>query len=365
MNRSRIVVIADDITGAAELAGIGYRYGLNTILTTNIKCPIPDCELLVIATDTRSMDKKEAVQETQSITQYLKQTTITHLFKKTDSALRGHITAELHTLLGNTDYKEVLLLPQNPTKGRYIQKGIYYINDIPLHKTAFAYDPEFPMQTSHVNEIIQSFSVKDANNYEQVKKYVSQTSKHTLLAGAADLFTAYLEHLGYTPKDIPSFKGLSASKILIICGSTQSVSLTESAYVSNHQVHSSTLPPETFYNGNIDIRWIQEIKKEYSQNDGFILTTNGYLPQKGKEFAIQLRQTMAKIIKELVTDQLPYEFIIEGGATAFAILKELGWSNFELSDEIVPGVIRMKCNSFTHTHIILKPGSYSWGNLFE
>lgn len=359
-----IFVIADDITGAAEMAGIGFRYGLNTVLITDIDRPLPECDLLVIATDTRSMDVTEAVEETCKVVRYLKQKNIYHLFKKTDSALRGHITKELQALLSETDYNEVLLLPQNPTRKRYVREGVYYLDDTPLHETAFAYDPEFPVQTSYVNDIIRSFHVKDAFDYEQVKTYVAQVSEQTLLAGAADLFTAYLESLGHTAKNNESFKGLGSSETLIVCGSTQSISLKESAYAMNHQVYTSILPSDTFYKGIVDEQWIQEMKKAYSQHDGFILTTSGYSPQKGKEFALQLRQTMAKIVDRLVADQQPHELVIEGGATAFAVLKELGWSNFQLSNEIAPGVIRMKYIPSQQVHIILKPGSYPWGNLF-
>ena len=67
-----IVVIADDITGAAEIAGIGYRYGLKITFLTGENNKISPCDLLVYATDTRSMDKNEAVKEILHVINYLK-----------------------------------------------------------------------------------------------------------------------------------------------------------------------------------------------------------------------------------------------------------------------------------------------------
>ena len=53
--------------------------------------------------------------------------------------------------------------------------------------------------------------------------------------------------------------------------------------------------------------------------------------------------------------------IIEGGATAFAVIQALGWNTFGIKSEYAPGIVGM-----THgeTEIILKPGSYPWGENF-
>src|SRR5690242_12797659 len=88
-----IVVIADDLTGAAELAGIGMRYGMRTEVwmgetlvgvetvgrtetvarmetvarteaVAGAETLADQVELLVIATDTRSMRREDAVEET-------------------------------------------------------------------------------------------------------------------------------------------------------------------------------------------------------------------------------------------------------------------------------------------------------------
>ncbi|WP_354667166.1 nucleotide-binding domain containing protein [uncultured Duncaniella sp.] len=53
---------------------------------------------------------------------------------------------------------------------------------------------------------------------------------------------------------------------------------------------------------------------------------------------------------------------MEGGATAYASLQKLGWDTFTITDEIAPGVIRMRAPN--GTHVTMKPGSYPWGGLF-
>jgi uncharacterized protein YgbK (DUF1537 family) len=52
-----IAVIADDFTGAAELAGISLRYGLKVELCVG-KVEYKNADVLVVSTDSRSLKKK-------------------------------------------------------------------------------------------------------------------------------------------------------------------------------------------------------------------------------------------------------------------------------------------------------------------
>ena len=123
-------VIADDITGAAEIAGMGHSYGLSAALFTSLPDALPDVDLVVLATDTRSMAESDAVAEIRRIGQQLRgflasaDAPVT-LFKMVDSAVRGHVVAELHTLLDVMSYASALYLPANPSKGRTISGGCY------------------------------------------------------------------------------------------------------------------------------------------------------------------------------------------------------------------------------------------------
>ena len=96
-----MLVIADDITGAAEMAGIAHCHGQQVRLLCSLCCDQVAAEktgTTVIATDTRSMTEGEAVAETRRLISHLLPLS-TPLFKKTDSALRGHVVAELKTLM--------------------------------------------------------------------------------------------------------------------------------------------------------------------------------------------------------------------------------------------------------------------------
>lgn len=356
-----IAVIADDITGAAEMAGIAHRLGLRVKLTVEPN-PVPGCDVLVVATDTRSMSESEAADESRRVASALaSMPDVEHIFKKTDSALRGHVVAELEAILAATRYTDALYIPANPSKGRIIRDGVYYVGDKPIHETDFSFDPEFPAFSSKMAERFpdckaKGISYADAMNVEDIEKAVASTdSTTTILAGAADLFTAFLQNCLTVNECRHENPEIDAADALIVCGSTQSKPIDCGA-------ETFYMPTEVYDEITAPDRWTDELTEAYGKRHAMILAVRDR-HRTGKYIAVYLRETMGDIVKRLISIHTPRELIIEGGATAFAILRKLGWDSFDITDEIAPGVIRMR--SAGGTYITMKPGSYPWGGLFE
>src|SRR5690554_2793952 len=108
-----IAVIADDFTGAAEIGGIGLRYGLKVVIETE-PFEQPDVDILVIATDTRSLNGEEASAQISRITRDLMKIRPELIFKKIDSALRGNIVEELAAQMKTSGKKRGVIIPANP-----------------------------------------------------------------------------------------------------------------------------------------------------------------------------------------------------------------------------------------------------------
>ena len=308
-----MIVIADDITGAAEIAGIAFSHGADVrlVCSSSVSCyNVATDGTTVIATDTRSMCEAEAIAETRRIA-----SAISHqpsaIFKKTDSALRGHVVAELQALMEATGALRCVYLPANPSKGRTIRNGVYYINNVPIHETDFSFDPEFPAKTSVLSG--------------RLKKSIA---KHP---------TPIIHR--------------EKSSTLILCGSTQSKAL-------NIGIPISPMPRD-IYDGSDNLNlWNTEA---YSQQHSIILTIP-HTHRTGKEVAVHLRSVMAQMAKRLVSEHRPDHLIIEGGATAWATFQALNWTEFQIERQIAPGVVQMSATN--GTLVTLKPGSYPWGNLF-
>ena len=362
-----MIVIADDITGAAEIAGIAFARGAEVRLVCGSVCGVGNATHLttIIATDTRSMSEEEAVAETRRIASHLSPLT-SHLFKKTDSALRGHVVAELTPLMEVTGYKRAVYLPANPSKGRIIRNGVYYINNVPIHETDFSFDPEFPARTSVLRERFpdaesKGIIIPDAESEEDIDNVISTYNDgKTIFAGAADLFSGMI-CMGCGRCSL--FESV-ALQSLILCGSTQSKALDLGIPVAPM--------PQEIYDGSDDLSLWDTTAYEQEQHS--LILTIPHTHRTGKEVAVHLRTMMAEMTKQLVTKHCPEHLVIEGGATAWATLQALGWTEFTITAQLAPGVVQMKVTNACHTQtfrsengvfVTLKPGSYPWGTILS
>ena len=371
-----MIVIADDITGAAEIAGIAFARGAEVRLVCGSICGCDTAThpITVIATDTRSMSEAEAAAETKRISAAFGSPEGKKvIFKKTDSALRGHVVAELTALMEATGYKRAIYLPANPSKGRIIRNGIYYIKEVegekqevrevPLNETDFSFDPEFPARTSALRERFpdaeaHNIIMPDAENEEDIRKVISTYNDgKTIFAGAADLFSAMIgmgcgrlkESIAKHPIPIIQAK----NNILILCGSTQSKPLELGIPIA-------PMPQEIYDGGNDMSLWDTTA---YDQEQHSLILTIPHTHRTGKEVAVHLRTMMAEMTKQLVTRHCPNHLVIEGGATAWATLQALGWTEFTITAQLAPGVVQMRATN--GVFVTLKPGSYPWGTILS
>lgn len=406
-----IVVIADDLTGAAEMGGIAWSHGLhvsfslfnpNEYTRASSYHPLvkPECEnqVLVIATDTRSMSVTEARTTIEAILSRFSSYEKSHIlfYKKTDSALRGHIIAELSTMMQCLQMKKTLLLAQNPSKNRIVCNGEYSVNGIPLCDTDFRHDPEFPAKSSQVEKIVchndfkysysvysipvkqptltSGIAIADAATKDDIIQQLSKKDSHTIIAGGADLFEMLLElqptsdantntKIGNNRNQHGNSSKLAGNhnqtrkSTIIVCGSTQSKPLDIGIPVSQ-------MPEEVFHGKQTPLQWLPMLTDIYCQADSIILTI-GRKAHGGKEYAVRLRESMATAVKHLITFHCPQSLIIEGGATAFSILNALGWQQFEIEQQKAPGIVTLLYQQpQNNVHITLKPGSYQWGDIF-
>lgn len=362
-----IVVIADDLTGAAEVAGIALRHGLDVRFATQAPDALPpEADVVVIATDTRSGSAAEARETVSAIASRLKGKEIT-LFKKVDSVLRGHVSTETEEICRTMGYSGAFIMPQNPSKGRIIADGVYTIDGTPLAETSFSYDPEFPAKSSLVKDLLpgavslpieseapaEGLVIADATTIEETKAQLGKLRPDQLLVGAGDTFDAFLPTRHRDVEESPA----DCSRAVIVNGSTQSRSLSGEPFVRAIGAETVAMTAEAFHGGDAG-PWLKNLADSYERN-GSVIMTIGHPATGGKAYAVRLRGLMADAVSSLATPTL---LVIEGGATAYAVLERLGWRDFTVAKEYGPGVVALRHSATT---VILKPGSYPWGSLFE
>jgi uncharacterized protein YgbK (DUF1537 family) len=375
-----IAVIADDLTGAAELGGVGLRYGFSVEIVTSFHTKT-DADILIIATNTRSMTEQQAIAEMARISTALFKLKPDLIFKKVDSVLRGHVVAELHTHLKKLDLQRALLIPANPSLGRTIVDGHYFLNNQPIHLSSFSNDPDFPIGSSSVLDMLRTdkdtvhicsksedlplsgITTGECAADEDFKLWLDKTDKQTLIAGASGLFKALLEKLKLPGKATQPDNEL-IEPALFVCGSAfnKSKQLVEDVKFSGGPV--SYMPRNIAVTANPDEqhydKWADEVVGLLNTHQKAIIAFQESPTMDIETVAGSLREKKAYLVEKLLQRTEIKELLIEGGATASAIIKRLELNTLVPVNEFSTGVIRMKANEKEDLFLTLKPGSYNW-----
>jgi uncharacterized protein YgbK (DUF1537 family) len=347
-----IAVIADDFTGAAELAGISLRYGLSVAvhLDNNIDA---DADVVIISTDSRSMQKAAAVYCTADAVETVEKYKPSLLYKKIDSVLRGYVVDEIKVQMELTEKSKVLILPANPSLNRTISNGEYFINGKKITETGFVNDPEFPVSSASVTAMIKDETVQVAKHSDwlplegiviaeavtttDVEAWVVAIDKSWMLVGAGDFYNTLLQKEYVVKKKEACSLQLP---LLYVCGTA-----FEERKQFIKSLHCVAYMPET-----ITEEWLQQAGDIIKQQQKLVIAID-----ETNAAALDLRKAMAKAVTEIVARESIKEIFIEGGSTAAAVLEELGIKKLIPVNELSRGVVRMKAGDL---FITVKPGSY-------
>ena len=374
-----IAVIADDLTGAAELAGIGFNHGLKTEVSTTVDKHC-NADLLIIATDTRSLPVTMAKGIMHGLTIQLQQLQPQFIFKKIDSVLRGHIIEELQSQLTASRLKKALIVPGNPQHSKKLIGDTFYYNGAPIHLSGFANDPTFPALSSNIIKLLRAegnihlvkkdedlpstgIIIGGANHEDDLKHWIGKTGSDTLLAGSANLFTCLLEHLA-TPQKVDATDPETAGRRLFVFGSTfyqGKLNLNNGLHhnIPIHYVPAATICAETS-GDNVHTLFASHVAASIITNNNAIIAINPDFIKDIKVDPVLLSHKMAAIVKQVIEYTSLHELLIEGGATAWAILERLNIEKLYPSKLIAPGVIHMRIAGNNQLYLTLKPGSYPW-----
>lgn len=351
-----IVVIADDFTGAAELAGISLRYGrtvelfLGGVVHSN-------AQVVIISADSRSLGKEEALQKISAVVKQVVNLKPSWVYKKIDSVLRGYVADELKMQMRETGFNKVIVLPANPSLGRTIINGEYFVNEKRITETSFVDDPEFPVHSSFVKKILSDevevrmhtnklpatgIVVGEVSTVADFDYWVSKIDNSWMLAGAGDFFSYLMENK--FQRNLQQGSQIK-SPHLYICGTAFEERKQFVKQLAAHQKYVVMLPER------VDEGWLKNVSAILKTENKLLLAIDDSV----REASI-LRLDMAKVAKEIINSSGIKEIFIEGGATAAAVLQELQINRLQPVNELSRGVVRMKTGEL---FITVKPGSYA------
>jgi uncharacterized protein YgbK (DUF1537 family) len=378
-----IGVIADDLTGAAELGGIGLRYGLKAEVLIEGKCD-GKMDLLCVDTDSRSCTGNEAARRAAAAARKLRKAGAAWIYKKVDSVLRGNVLAEVSAIQEALGLRSTLLAPANPRFGRVIRDGKYFVKGKPIHQTDFARDPEYPRRSPDVLKMLGVTKARrasvtrlaeyrptlgivlcEASSSADVRKWASQQNVDTLVAGGAEFFEAVLRALGPIKKKRASrnrhFTDLSGGRELFICGST-------SDYTQQfiRQARKSHTPVFSIMEGSrsdssLTPRMVEPIADRAIlafQSHSRVVLAIGRPLIDGASAARRLAGYLVKIAVRVIERAGTERIYAEGGATAAELVRRLGWRRLKVLRELAPGVTTLAMANRNAPLLTIKPGSY-------
>lgn len=111
--------------------------------------------VLVLCVPTRHETPETAYRQVRALSARAAEKHIGCIFKKTDSALRGNVGAELAAVLDGSGEHELFFIPALPAMNRVTINGIHYINGVPVHESVFGDDPFEPVTESYIPALLE------------------------------------------------------------------------------------------------------------------------------------------------------------------------------------------------------------------
>jgi uncharacterized protein YgbK (DUF1537 family) len=376
-----LLAIADDLSGAAEIAGIGYRFGVPTRLLRERPADFNFAGLTVIDTDSRSLSAGEAAAVVErAVAGLWRAGMFDLLYKKTDSVFRGNIAAELGAIGRALNLPLAVLVAQNPSRGRTIAAdGIYRIGGVPVGTSAFADDPDHPACSSHALDLLRGptprllrpdedfhedfrgIVVGVATSAPDMARWAQRVALRSILpAGSGDFFAALLTSRNLRPTRLPIESLPADGRILFVCGSASAYAreLTRRAEASGVAV--CPMPDDVFAGAAPPAAWADHVAEALNRSPRSPRAPRALvvIPQPVDRSASQrLQSALAELAASVLERVAIANLMLEGGATASAVCRRMGWNAFVVTGEFAPGVVRLQAGGQI---LIIKPGSYPW-----
>lgn len=407
--------IADDFTGATDLANMLVRGGMRTVQSIGIPTAEMaaglDADAIVIALKSRTTPAAEAVEESLAALQWLRERGCEQIFFKYcstfDSTAAGNIGQVSEALLEKLGSDFTLACPAFPENGRTIFRGHLFVQDQLLSECGMQNHPLTPMTDANLVRVLQSQTKQKvgllrydsiAKGVEGVRSKIAELRADGVKMAIADaLSDADLYTLGEACADLSLLTGgsglalglpgnfrkagklrdIDAAKLEPVAGGE--VVLAGSASVAtNGQVAAWLEAKRPALRINpLELaagRPVVEQALEFARNAGetvLIYATSS--PNEVKAVQQQLGVERAGAIVEDALGQIAQgllnagvrRFVVAGGETSGAVVQALGVQLLQIGAQIDPGVPATVSNGAQPLALALKSGNFGGRDFFS
>ncbi|MGY3528789.1 3-oxo-tetronate kinase [Bradyrhizobium sp. USDA 4452] len=153
--------IADDYTGASDLANTLTRAGLRTVQTIGVPADdlaLPEVDAVVVSLKSRSIEAGLAVARSRAAEAWLRDRGAGHILFKIcstfDSTDAGNIGPVMDALRADSKDAIVLVTPAFPETGRTVYQGNLFVGSVPLNESPLKDHPLNPMHDSNLVRVL-------------------------------------------------------------------------------------------------------------------------------------------------------------------------------------------------------------------
>lgn len=165
----KLGVIADDFTGATDIASLLTEGGMSTLQFGGVPSSLPtyphhlqtvsSAKALVVSLKTRSVSPSQAIKQTLEALAWLKEQKCTHFYFKYastfDSTAIGNIGPVTDALLTAVKQDFTIISPALPINKRTVYNGYLFIGEVLLAESGMKNHPINPMKDSAVHRLMQ------------------------------------------------------------------------------------------------------------------------------------------------------------------------------------------------------------------
>ncbi|OWV98332.1 hypothetical protein ATY81_27255 [Rhizobium sp. R72] len=405
--------VADDFTGATDVANIFARAGLKT--TVLIGVPEDDrdidADIIVVALKTRTAPPQMAVEESLAALRWLRGRGAQKYYFKYcstfDSTAKGNIGPVADAMLAELGQSITIACPAFPANGRTVYKGNLFVGDVPLDESGMRNHPLTPMTDANLLRVLgpQSRAEITGCYYETVKQGASAIAEWaapihgdgTRIVVIDALADEDLVEIAQAFKDFVLFTGASGlayglARVLLAGGNSRDAAVTTDldegyravvsgscSVATNGQVEAMLADHEGFRvdlskladGGDVVGEAVEWASSRLGRKPVLIYATA--LPDEVKENQRKLgaaqsgemvEAALSSIARRLVEKGVS-DLIVAGGETSGAVVKSLGVDQLSIGNEIAAGVPWVHAKSQGRSlSLALKSGNFGERDFF-
>ena len=406
--------IADDFTGATDLANNLVRAGMRVVQTIGVpNAPLSaEVDAVVVALKSRTIAPQDAIDQSLQALQWLQDQGAQQIYFKYcstfDSTAQGNIGPVTEALMHALQTDFTIATPAFPDNGRTVFKGYLFVGDVLLNESGMQHHPLTPMTDANLVRVMQA----------QCKSKVGLLSHKTIAQGATAISQEItnlkqqgvriaivdavsnddLMRLGPALKGMPLVTagsgvaiglpqnfGLSPTpqaSVLPKASGLQAVVSGSCSQATNRQVaHFKATGRPTFLIDPLHLKgsWEDLVQEALAWAQGHLASgpvlvystatpesVQAVQSQLGVEVAgHQVEQALAAIARGLV-QQGVQQMVVAGGETSGACVQALAIEQLQIGPQIDPGV--PWCHAHTPmggVHITLKSGNFGTDDFFS